>query len=174
MSELGFDIHEVMQDPDTQQPQEIEKLLETPLEEFEISVRAFNLLNHSKMHLLKDVVCAESPHHFLKYRNFGKKSFMEIETMLYNLGLKWRFVDVMPPAPASPTTRERQLVVLHMNYALNNFAWPQIIIEAFEKHDIKTIGDLLASREVLLNLPTMLAKDFDFIDTRIKQWKVKW
>ncbi len=62
------------------------KLLKTPLEDLELSVRAFNCLKAARINTLADLVQYE-PHELLKFRNFGKKSLVEIEELLKDLGL---------------------------------------------------------------------------------------
>lgn len=57
------------------------KLLKTSLEDLDLSVRAFNCLKASKIDSLGDLVQLER-HELLKFRNFGKKSLVEIEELL--------------------------------------------------------------------------------------------
>lgn len=59
------------------------KLLKTSLEDLELSVRAFNCLKASKIDSLGDLVQLERQE-LLKFRNFGKKSLVEIEELLEN------------------------------------------------------------------------------------------
>ncbi|HHH53697.1 MAG TPA: DNA-directed RNA polymerase subunit alpha [Bacteroidetes bacterium] len=62
------------------------KLLKTSLEDLDLSVRAFNCLKASKVDTLGDLVQLER-HELLKFRNFGKKSLVEIEELLENKNL---------------------------------------------------------------------------------------
>jgi DNA-directed RNA polymerase subunit alpha len=57
------------------------KLLKTSLEDLDLSVRAFNCLKASKIDTLGELVQLER-HELLKFRNFGKKSLVEIEELL--------------------------------------------------------------------------------------------
>jgi DNA-directed RNA polymerase subunit alpha len=57
------------------------KLLKTSLEDLDLSVRAFNCLKASKIDTLGELVNLER-HELLKFRNFGKKSLVEIEELL--------------------------------------------------------------------------------------------
>lgn len=59
------------------------KLLKTPLEDLDLSVRAFNCLKASKVDSLGELVQLERSE-LLKFRNFGKKSLVEIEELLEN------------------------------------------------------------------------------------------
>ena len=62
------------------------KLLKTSLEDLDLSVRAYNCLKAAKINTLGDLVEYET-HELLKFRNFGKKSLVEIEELLQEKGL---------------------------------------------------------------------------------------
>lgn len=62
------------------------KLLKTSLEDLDLSVRAYNCLKASKINSLGEMVKYDT-HELLKFRNFGKKSLVEIEELLQNKGL---------------------------------------------------------------------------------------
>jgi DNA-directed RNA polymerase subunit alpha len=62
------------------------KLLKTPLEDLDLSVRAYNCLKAAKIDTLGQLVEYET-HELLKFRNFGKKSLVEIEELLQSKGL---------------------------------------------------------------------------------------
>jgi DNA-directed RNA polymerase subunit alpha len=62
------------------------KLLKTPLEDLDLSVRAYNCLKAAKINILGELVQYET-HELLKFRNFGKKSLVEIEELLQDKGL---------------------------------------------------------------------------------------
>ncbi len=62
------------------------KLLKTNLDDMELSVRAYNCLKAAKINSLADLVQFET-HELLKFRNFGKKSLVEIEELLTEKGL---------------------------------------------------------------------------------------
>jgi DNA-directed RNA polymerase subunit alpha len=62
------------------------KLLKTSLEDLDLSVRAYNCLKAAKINTLADLVQYET-HELLKFRNFGKKSLVEIEELLQDKGL---------------------------------------------------------------------------------------
>jgi len=62
------------------------KLLKTSLEDLDLSVRAYNCLKAAKINTLADLVQYET-HVLLKFRNFGKKSLVEIEELLQIKGL---------------------------------------------------------------------------------------
>lgn len=62
------------------------KLLKTSLEDLDLSVRAYNCLKAAKINSLAELVQYET-HELLKFRNFGKKSLVEIEELLVEKGL---------------------------------------------------------------------------------------
>lgn len=62
------------------------KLLKTSLEDLDLSVRAYNCLKAAKINTLAELVQYET-HELLKFRNFGKKSLVEIEELLMEKGL---------------------------------------------------------------------------------------
>jgi DNA-directed RNA polymerase subunit alpha len=62
------------------------KLLKTSLEDLDLSVRAYNCLKAAKINSLSELVRYDT-HELLKFRNFGKKSLVEIEELLQDKGL---------------------------------------------------------------------------------------
>ena len=59
----------------------MKKLLKTPLEDLDLSVRAFNCLKTAKIETLEELVQFDT-NDLLKFRNFGRKSLVEIEELL--------------------------------------------------------------------------------------------
>ena len=66
----------------------IRKLLKTPITDLKISVRASNCLKNGNVKNLGELVTLEVPD-MLKFRNFGKKTLMELEEMVQEKGLKF-------------------------------------------------------------------------------------
>ena len=64
------------------------KLLQTPLEDLDLSVRAYNCLKAAKINALSELVHYDT-NTLIKFRNFGKKSLMEIEAMINEKGLSF-------------------------------------------------------------------------------------
>lgn len=64
------------------------KLLKTSLEDLDLSVRAYNCLKAAKINTLGEMVKFDM-HELLKFRNFGKKSLVEIEELLQTKGLNF-------------------------------------------------------------------------------------
>ncbi|MBT8220793.1 MAG: DNA-directed RNA polymerase subunit alpha [Bacteroidia bacterium] len=62
------------------------KLLKTSLEDLDLSVRAYNCLKAAKINTLGELVKYDM-HELLKFRNFGKKSLVEIEELLQDKNL---------------------------------------------------------------------------------------
>lgn len=62
------------------------KILKTPLEDLDLSVRAYNCLKAAKINCLADLVKFDT-NELLKFRNFGRKSMVEIEAMVLEKGL---------------------------------------------------------------------------------------
>lgn len=62
------------------------KLLKTPLEDLDLSVRAYNCLKAAKINSLSELVQYDTAA-LIKFRNFGKKSLMEIEELIVEKGL---------------------------------------------------------------------------------------
>lgn len=64
----------------------VRKVLNTPLEDLELSVRAFNCLKAAKINSLSELV-QYTQEELMKFRNFGQKSLSEIEQVLNERGL---------------------------------------------------------------------------------------
>ncbi|HNF48032.1 MAG TPA: DNA-directed RNA polymerase subunit alpha [Chitinophagales bacterium] len=62
------------------------KILKTPLEDLDLSVRAYNCLKAAKINSLSELVQYDT-NELLKFRNFGRKSLVEIEELIIEKGL---------------------------------------------------------------------------------------
>lgn len=69
-----------------EQQLQLRKVLKTPLEDLDLSVRAFNCLKAAKINSLSELVQYEQED-LMKFRNFGQKSLSEIEQVLNERGL---------------------------------------------------------------------------------------
>ncbi len=67
---------------------QLRKMLKTPLEDLDLSVRAFNCLKAAKINSLSELVQYEQED-LMKFRNFGQKSLSEIESVLHERGLSF-------------------------------------------------------------------------------------
>jgi DNA-directed RNA polymerase subunit alpha len=70
------------------------KLLKTPLNELDLSVRAYNCLKAANVRTLGDLASLEISD-MMKFRNFGKKSLTELEQLIIEKGLSFG-LDVSP------------------------------------------------------------------------------
>lgn len=64
------------------------KLLKTNLEDLDLSVRAYNCLKAAKINSLGELVQYDTAE-LIKFRNFGRKSLMEIEQLVIDKGLSF-------------------------------------------------------------------------------------
>ena len=67
----------------------ITKTLETPIEEIEFSVRAYNCLKRAGIHTMQDLIDKRETE-VTKIRNLGKKSLKEVIEKVNEMGLKFR------------------------------------------------------------------------------------
>ena len=67
----------------------IAKTLETPIEELDLSVRAYNCLKRAGHHTLQDLTNMTEGE-IMKIRNLGKKSLKEVMDKVREMGLKFR------------------------------------------------------------------------------------
>ncbi len=82
--EYGADQKDVMDEEVLQ----MRKVLKTRIEDLDLSVRAYNCLRAAKIETLADLVQYQNTD-LLKFRNFGRKSLAEIETLLDEHGLEF-------------------------------------------------------------------------------------
>ncbi len=86
---INFDEDDILGDEDADEEEErIRQLLETPVEELELSVRSSNCLKNANIRSIGDLT-ARTEEDIAKTRNFGKKSLQEIKEKLneWNLSL---------------------------------------------------------------------------------------
>lgn len=84
---ISFDIKDTeKEDVVDEQTLQLRKILKTPLEDLDLSVRAFNCLKAAKINSLSELVQYEQEE-LMKFRNFGQKSLSEIEQVLGERGL---------------------------------------------------------------------------------------
>ena len=67
----------------------VTKTLETPIEEIEFSVRAYNCLKRAGIHTVQDLISKREVE-VTKIRNLGKKSLKEVLDKVVEMGLKFR------------------------------------------------------------------------------------
>ena len=72
---------------------EKDKMLETPIEELEFSVRSYNCLKRAGIHTVADIL-SRTEHDMMKVRNLGKKSLDEVIAKVASLGLSFKKPEV--------------------------------------------------------------------------------
>lgn len=86
---ISFDAKgEEKEDVVDEQTLQLRKVLKTPLEDLDLSVRAFNCLKAAKINSLSELV-QYTQEELMKFRNFGQKSLAEIEQVLHDRGLRF-------------------------------------------------------------------------------------
>ena len=68
------------------------KTLQTPIEDLDLSVRAYNCLKRASLLTVQDIT-AKSENEMMKIRNLGKKSLKEVIDKIKDMGLKFRDED---------------------------------------------------------------------------------
>ncbi|MCK5707188.1 MAG: DNA-directed RNA polymerase subunit alpha [Candidatus Aureabacteria bacterium] len=77
---------EEKKEEDRMEEQEIEKIMNLPISEIELSVRSANCIAGADISSIGELA-SKNENEMLKYRNFGKKSLNEIKDVLTELGL---------------------------------------------------------------------------------------
>ena len=85
-------IHEVLAQIEEEEvdaeTKRLRELLNTPVEEFEFSVRASNVMRNADIKTMADLV-SRTEQEMLKFKNFGRKSLSEIKAVFEDLGLSF-------------------------------------------------------------------------------------
>lgn len=77
---------EIVEEEVSKEQKELEEKLAMPISELELSVRSSNCLREARIKTIGELV-KKTEMEMLKYRNFGKKSLMEISKILQDMGL---------------------------------------------------------------------------------------
>ena len=92
---LNLFIHDFVEGPEGTEEKEVDEeakkivqLLQTPIEEIELTVRSANCLKVAGITHLKDLV-SRTEAEMLQYRNFGRKSLDELQKILEENNLSW-------------------------------------------------------------------------------------
>jgi DNA-directed RNA polymerase subunit alpha len=67
----------------------VQKTLETPIEELDLSVRSYNCLKRAGISTVNEL-CSKSEDEMMKVRNLGKKSLKEVKEKIESMGLHFR------------------------------------------------------------------------------------
>ncbi|MDC7234374.1 MAG: DNA-directed RNA polymerase subunit alpha, partial [Spirochaetales bacterium] len=90
---INFDEDDVVGDDEVDEEEErVKALLDTPVEELELSVRSSNCLKNANIKTIGDLT-RRTEEDIAKTRNFGKKSLMEIKEKLKEWNLSLGMVD---------------------------------------------------------------------------------
>ena len=65
-----------------------DKVLMINIEDLDLSLRSFNCLKRADIHTVEDII-TKTAEELCKIKNFGKKSFAEVEDRITNLGLSF-------------------------------------------------------------------------------------
>lgn len=90
--EMFIDLSEIAKTMSIMSQKELslkDKLLETPIEELEFSVRSYNCLKRAGIHTVADIV-SKTEQDMIKVRNLGKKSLDEVMKKIADLGLEFK------------------------------------------------------------------------------------
>lgn len=90
--ELFIDLSEIAKTMSIMSQKELsmkDKLLETAIEDLELSVRSYNCLKRAGIHTVADIV-NKSEQDMIKVRNLGKKSLDEVINKITELGLEFK------------------------------------------------------------------------------------
>ena len=90
--EMFIDLSEIAKTMSIMSQKELsmkDKLLETPIEELEFSVRSYNCLKRAGIHTVADIV-SKTEQDMIKVRNLGKKSLEEVMNKIADLGLEFK------------------------------------------------------------------------------------
>ena len=90
--ELFIDLSDIAKNMSIMSQKELsekDKMLETPIEDLEFSVRSYNCLKRAGIHTVADIL-ARTEHDMMKVRNLGKKSLDEVVNKVNSLGLSFK------------------------------------------------------------------------------------
>jgi len=88
---INFDMEQEEEQPVIQKDTEfdkIKKILQTPVDDLELSVRSHNCLKAANIKILGDLVRKDEAE-MLKFRNFGRKSLAELMEIVEDLGIEF-------------------------------------------------------------------------------------
>jgi DNA-directed RNA polymerase subunit alpha len=129
------------------------KILETPISDFELSVRSRNCLRKMNLNTIGDLLRI-SEIELLAYKNFGETSLNEIKNMLESKGLRLGMA-VEGKTPLPVIQQEAQEIESDidpelLNKSLTDFEMSVRARKCLDHLNIKTIGDLIIKTEAEL------------------------
>jgi DNA-directed RNA polymerase subunit alpha len=132
------------------------QILETPITDFELSVRSRNCLKKMNIHTIGDLLRTTEAE-LLAFKNFGETSLREIRTILNAKGLTLGMgMGLEDKQYASPEPAERIVAEVEsedqglLSKPINDLQWSVRARKALQKLNIHTIGDLTRITEAEL------------------------
>ena len=129
------------------------RLLETPITEFELSVRARNCLKKMNIRTLGELLRHSEPE-LLSFKNFGEQSLSEIKALLHKKGLrlgqKPEEIDpltVAEPAPAQPRVEVPPGAEAILTRPVSEMELSVRARRCLQRLNIQTLGDLIQHSE---------------------------
>ena len=126
-------------------------LLETPITDFELSVRSRNCLKQMNIRTMGDLLRTTEPE-LLSYKNFGETSLNEIKALLSNKGL--RLGQAAQPAPEPQPLLRQQSLLRYSGDAATAMRKPISDLElsvrsrkCLQRLGISTLGELTVRSE---------------------------
>ncbi len=128
------------------------RILETPISDFELSVRSRNCLRKMNLYTIGDLLrITESE--LLAYKNFGETSLIEIKVMLESKGLRLGMaIEGKTPLPVIQETQKTETDVEPelLNKPVADFGMSVRARKCLDFLNIKTIGELILKTEAEL------------------------
>jgi DNA-directed RNA polymerase subunit alpha len=130
------------------------QILETPITDFELSVRSRNCLKKMNINTLGDLL-RTSESELLAFKNFGETSLREIRTILdskslqVGIGLEDRHLTSFAAEPSEASVIEETDQGL-LNKPLTDLQWSVRAKKAIQKLSVRTIGELTRTTEAEL------------------------
>ncbi len=127
------------------------QILNTPVTDFELSVRSRNCLNKMHIHALGDLV-GKTEQELLAFKNFGETSLREIKNMLRQKGLRLGMAQELEgefPAAALPIgeTESAQPDEEILNQSISQLELPARAKRAMENLNLQNVGQLITMTE---------------------------
>jgi len=130
------------------------QILDTPISDFELSVRSRNCLKKMNINTLGDLLRTSEPE-LLAFKNFGETSLKEIRVILdsrslqIGAGSQDKHATSATSEPSEPTAAEQADQGL-LNKPLTDLQWSVRARNALQKLNIRTIGELTRITEAEL------------------------
>lgn len=133
-------------------------ILDTPVSDFELSVRSRNCLKKMNINTLGDLLRI-SESELLSYKNFGETSLHEIKAMLKQKGLRIGQLREEPPPTTRPAMMRRPMLegsLELLNRYLSEIEFSGRSRKCLQRLGLVTVGDLVMKSEAEL----LAAKNF--------------